>query len=48
MKYTNREYDIAIIEIKDSDNINNYLDLDDYIIDDILKEDNNINNIYKE
>ena len=48
MKYTNREYDIAIIEIKDSDKINNYLDLDDYIIDDILKEDNNINNIYKE
>jgi hypothetical protein len=48
MKYTNREYDTAIIEIKDSDKINNYLDLDDYIIDDILKEDNNINNIYKE
>ena len=48
MKYTNREYDIAIIEIKDSDKINNYLDLDDYIIDDILKEDNNINNIYKD
>ena len=27
MKYTNEEYDITIIEIKDIDNINNYLEL---------------------
>ena len=29
MKYTNEEYDITIIEIKEEDNINNYLELDD-------------------
>ena len=40
MKYTNEEYDITIIEIKEEDNINNYLELDDIIINDIL---NNIN-----
>ena len=40
MKYTNKDYDITIIEIKEKDNINNYLELDDIIIDDIL---NNIN-----
>ena len=36
MKYTNEEYDITIIEIKDQDNIKNYLELDDNIISDIL------------
>ena len=36
MKYTNEEYDITIIEIKDQDNIKNYLELDDTIINDIL------------
>ena len=40
MKYTNEEYDITIIEIKEEDNINNFLELDDIIINDIL---NNIN-----
>ena len=40
MKYTNEEYDITIIEIKEEDNINNYLELDDIIIEDII---NNIN-----
>ena len=40
MKYTNKEYDITIIEIKEEDNIYNYLELDDIIINDIL---NNIN-----
>jgi len=35
MKYTNEEYDITIIEIKEEDNINNYLELDDIIINDI-------------
>ena len=34
-------YDITIIEIKEEDNIKNYLELDDNIIDDILN--NNIN-----
>ena len=40
MKYTNEEYDITIIEIKKSDNINNYLELDDKIKNDIIKNDN--------
>jgi len=40
MKYTNEEYDITIIEIKEEDNINNYLELDDIIINDIS---NNMN-----
>ena len=40
MKYTNEEYDTTIIEIKKEDNINNYLELDDIIINDIS---NNIN-----
>ena len=38
--YTNEEYDITIIEIKDNDNIKNYLELDDNIIDDILNDCN--------
>ena len=40
MKYTNEEYDITIIEIKEEDNITHYLELDDIIINDIV---NNIN-----
>ena len=40
MKYTNKEYDITIIEIKPEDNINNYLELDENIINDLV---NNIN-----
>ena len=28
IKYTNKEYDITIIEIKENDNIKNYLELD--------------------
>ena len=40
IKYTNKEYDITIIEIKEKDNINNYLELDDIIIDDILNNNN--------
>ena len=43
MKYTNEEYDITIIEIKPEDDINNYLELDDIIINDILNNEN----IYK-
>ena len=36
LKYSNKENDITIIEIKEKDNINNYLELDDIIIDDII------------
>ena len=32
LKYTNEKYDTTIIEIKDNDEIKNYLELDDYII----------------
>jgi len=44
--YTNEKYDITIIEIKEKDNINNYLELDD----NVMKKDSNIlyvnNSIY--
>ena len=40
MKYTNEEYDITIIEIKKEDEINNYLELDDNIINDIINNNN--------
>ena len=46
IKYTNKEYDITIIEIKEEDNINNYLEIDK----NIMKKDKNIiyinNSIY--
>ena len=38
--YTNEEYDITIIEIKDKDNINDFFELDDIIINDILNDIN--------
>ena len=47
MKYTNKEYDITIIEIKNEDEINNYLELDDNIINDIINN-NNRNDKYKD
>ena len=40
MNYTNKEYDITIIEIKEEDELKNYLELDDSIINDILYNDN--------
>ena len=40
MNYTNEEYDITIIEIKEKDNIKSYLNLDNKIIDDIINNDN--------
>jgi len=40
MKYTNKEYDTTIIEIKEKDKIKNYLELDDIIMDDILNNKN--------
>ena len=39
IKFTSEKFDITIIELKEKDNINNYLDLDDFIMNDIL--DNN-------
>ena len=42
IKYTNKKYDITIIEIKENDNINNFLELEDYIIKDILVDNNNM------
>ena len=47
MNYTNEEYDITIIEIKEKDNIKSYLNLDNKIIDDIINNDNN-NNEYED
>jgi len=43
MKYTNEEYDITIIEIKENDNIHNYLEIDDIIMNDILNNKNKNN-----
>ena len=40
IKYTNEEYDTTIIEIKDNDDIKNFLELDDNIIENVI---NNIN-----
>ena len=40
IKYTNKDYDITIIELKENDEINDYLTLDGGIINDIV---NNIN-----
>ena len=40
IKYTNEKYDTTITEIKENDEIKNYLELDDNIIEDII---NNIN-----
>ena len=45
MKYTNEEYDITIIEIKEEDNINDYLELDEVILNDIVKNKNK-NEVY--
>ena len=40
MKYTNKEHDITIIEIKEEDNISNFLELDDLILSDLLENKN--------
>ena len=40
MKYTNKTYDITIIELKTNDRINDYLELDKIILDDIIDSDN--------
>ena len=46
LKYTNKVYDITIIELKENDNINNYLELDDFILDDIVTNIDNIKENY--
>ena len=40
--YTNKDYDVTIIELKEADDIKNYLELDDIIINDILNKENKI------
>ena len=40
IKYANEEYDITIIQIKEKDDINNYMELDDVIINDIIENKN--------
>ena len=40
IKYTNKTFGITIIEIKEQDKINNYLELDNNILDDILNKNN--------
>ena len=47
MKYTNEEYDITIIEIKEIDDIKYYLELDDNIIEGLLDKNNYKNNKYE-
>ena len=43
IKYTNREYDVTIIEIKEEDEIDNdYLELNDKILNDIIYNSNEI------
>ena len=42
IKYTNKDYDVTLIEVKESDEIKNFLELDDKIINDIV--DNNLGN----
>ena len=43
IKYTNEEFDVTIIEIKDEDEINSFLELDDVLIEDIIKNSNKNN-----
>ena len=40
MTYTDPEYDTTIIELKNRDNINKYLDIDEIILNDILFDEN--------
>ena len=47
MNYTNEEYDITIIEIKEKDGIKSFLELDEDIISDIIKNKNK-NDKYKD
>ena len=40
IKYANKKYDTTIIEIKPEDNISDFLELDDIIVDDIISDKN--------
>ncbi len=40
IKYTNSDYDITLIELKAEDNISDFLELDDIIVDDIISDKN--------
>ena len=40
MKYTSDKYDTTIIEIKNEDNLKNYLELDEIMIDNIINNKN--------
>ena len=40
LKYTNEDYDVTIIEIKNEDNVNHYLEIDDKVINDIINNHN--------
>ena len=44
IKYTNKVYDTTIIEIKEKDNINKFLELDEKVIDDIINNKNSNKN----
>ena len=48
LKYTSKHFDITIIEIKDQDKINNYLELDDAILGDIFDNEIKLNEIYSD
>ena len=39
IKYTNQEYDTTIIELKEGDNITNYLELDDFLLKGIYSDE---------
>ena len=41
IKFTNKKYDTTIIELKAEDNISDFLELDDIIVDDIISGNNN-------
>ena len=41
MTFSEDKYDTTIIEIRDEDNIKNFMELDDAIINDIFKDENN-------
>ena len=48
IKYRNEEYDTIIIELKENDDINNFLLLDDNIINDIINNENKNEEYIKE
>ena len=48
MKYTDEKFDITIIEIKEKDNYKNFLKLDEKIMNDIIKNDNQNRKYIKE